>query len=263
MVSLSLPGSQECFLQKTKRVIYVCGSKILPPGVIPLQARDERADAIHACLGPAWMKMDALSEFFIAFNDPASDRSVEVSVEKVAHYERYYLSTTVARMNQLPLDDPPQTVEQLRPSGYCDALKATLADSRQKFLQSIKGAERNALPNRVLWRSNNQLPGWKDCFVHEWNGREDCRYLTCSLGNVADRMQAELLLDHTFSDVKACLGPEWRKSITRLTDGRVGDRLVSRDNPVIELHPSKSLYSEAWGLDLQILNEVVCPNPGM
>ncbi len=253
----NLPGSRECFIQKTKRIMYVCYSEILPSGVVPQFARNERADAIHACLGPAWTKLTEFSEFFISINDAESTRSVTVTVESDPF--GYYLSTTLARMNQLPLEPPPQTVEQLQPHGYCDALKVAVADSRQKFSQAIKDVERNISLNSFHWRSNNQLPGWNECFVHEWNDNENCRSLACRLGNVAEEKQSRLLMDKISLDMRSCLGPTWRENKTRRTDGVAGTRLVSRDNPVIELQPSKSFYSDAWGLDLSIWTEAACP----
>jgi hypothetical protein len=258
-VSFSLPGSRQCYIQKTKRILYVCGSDILPDGSDSISLRDERVEVIHDCLGPAWTKNTQFSDDFISLNDPAGERTVIVSVEKDSPFPRYYLSTQIARMNQLPLETPPQSVEQVRPRGYCDALKSVLADSHQEFSQSTQNVDQNTFPNRAHWRSNNQLPGWNDCFVHEWNGRKDCRYLTCGVGNVVDRKQSGVLMGRISSDIRSCLGASWRESRIGEAGETIGVRLVSRDHPLIELHPSKSLYSDAWGLDLQIGAQGVCP----
>jgi hypothetical protein len=257
-VSLALPGSRSCYIQRSMRISYVCESRMFSSRPDALRFRDQRLDAIQECLGPVWTKQLMFAEFFVGVSDPDAERSIILAVERDGPYDRYFLRTDVQRMNQLPLEAAPQSPAKVRPDGYCGTLKEVLADSRAKFARSIEGAERHEFPSNVHWESKKQLPGWRDCFVNEWNGQEACRYLSCKTDVVAYQAQASALMESVSSDIRKCLGSEWRENNIRQLNGIARTRIESRSNPVIELQPSKSLFSEAWHLEFRVGMEAAC-----
>lgn len=266
-VSLTIPGSKSCYLKQRKRVSYECESEPLvaaPDDSFALRSfaaplRAQRADAIKECLGPTWARQSMFEEFYSGVNDVDADSGIIVNVDRDNMLDPPYLRTSIARMNQIPLEEPPRSIVDVKPTGYCNAVKGALASVQTKFTSLIQSAEKNDLGRRILWKSDTDLPGWGKCYVHEWSRQENCRYLTCSVGPVLGDDQAGELLKVITSDLNACLGKGWRTNVIRNTSGARGIRFLAQGNPIIELKTSNSLYAkDSRYVDLSVRAEAVC-----
>jgi 1,2-phenylacetyl-CoA epoxidase catalytic subunit len=67
-------------------------------------------DAVQACLGDAWTKQTMFYEFFVSVSEDDRQISVLLAAE-IEHLRGYYIRTTVYRMNEVPLEVPPQSAE--------------------------------------------------------------------------------------------------------------------------------------------------------
>nr|WP_129545774.1 hypothetical protein [Methylorubrum zatmanii] len=266
-ISMTIPGTKSCYLKQRERISLDCESEPLvaaPDDSFALRSfaaplRAQRADAIKECLGPTWTRQATFEEFFSGVNDVDAERSIIINVDRDNMFDPPYLRTSIARMNQVPLEQPPRSISDVKPTGYCNAAKEALIGAQAKFSSLIKNSERNDLGRHVLWKSDTDLPGWTQCYVHEWFKKENCRYLTCTAGPVSGDGQAEELMKVVTSDLIACLGKGWRKNAIRDTAGVRGTRFIAQGNPIIELKPSESLYAkDSRYVNFSIRSEVAC-----
>lgn len=267
--SILLPGSTSCYVRRTKRISYDCESRpytadngASDTSVTSAPFREERVRALATCLGPTWsIKTNMFSEFFSSVSDVEAGRTIIVTGDRNNMLDPPYIRTSFARMNQLPLDPPARPAAELRPSGYCDALNYFVKGAADEF-QNISADEENRVGAHSFWKVSARLPGWNECYIHQWVRDSRCRYLKCSVGPVADEQQAEALKGMVLADTRLCIGSGWREVRYRTPRGTLGVRLVRKGRPIIELIASQSVYvSTNQYLDLSIRLQVHCNRP--
>ena len=211
----------------------------------------ERASA---CLGKLWEKQSALSEFFTALNDDENQRTVIVGVgQSISPIDEYFVEIQIARMFQQPLEPPAQSAAEAQPAGYCTDIQRMVESGKSFFADLIKGMQPERTGRRTHWRSGTQLPGWQDCFVHEENDKPACRYVSCSAGPLIDQREAAAVMEKVAAETRACLGKSWAIGKSRQTDGTINMRVIGETaQAYVEVRPSKSLYSGAWNVKLDV-----------
>lgn len=259
--AIALPESKSCYISQGKSIAYVCESRRFNDKAEAVRARDDMREIAHRCLGRPWEKQDQLAEVFIALNDTESERSIvfAADVDPTTPEGVYHVRTQIYRLSQQKLEPRARPAEQIKPGGYCEALKRVVSSARTQFSDLIGGAEKNVIRDRAHWRANTGLRGWKDCFVHEAGNRPSCRYYSCATDPVPEREDVQKLTEAVSADVRTCLGESWQEASNRQSDGTVSARIKGpADEPVIELRPSKSMYSDAWTLRIDVELDTGC-----
>lgn len=249
-----LPGQQRCAIQRTtKRTAYACESEKFPQPNLASAAADANLKRAQACLGKQWKLQTGFSEFFTGINDIDAEQAIIFSVEKDIPHPRYFVSMRVYRMFQQPLEPDPRPAAEIAPTDYCTDLTKVVASGKGEFSAIIENVKPDKVGLRFHWLSNTQLAGWRDCYVHGDEGKPQCRYLSCKVGPMPVQAEADKLRDKVAADIKQCLGAGWNAGRTRGSDGIVATRITGATAAAyVEAAPSKSLYSQAWNLDLSV-----------
>ena len=250
-----LPGQDTCYISKSKSINFICEFGHYAKKADGLLQSQRLLDQSQKCLGKLWVKQTALSEFFTGLADEENGRSIIFSVgQHISADEEYFVRVQIYRMFQQPLEPEAKTAGEKKPGSYCGQLKQVIASGKDYFAGLIVNSRKEAIGNRTHWLSAIQLQGWSDCWVHEVAGHKQCRYLSCSLGPYVDKSEAAKSMESVTNDSKGCLGSVWNVGRTRQTDGTIDTRITGDgDGPYVEVRQSKSLYSGAWNLNLDVL----------
>ena len=259
--AIALPESKSCYISHGKSISFICESKRFKDKAEAVRSRDDMRESALRCLGRFWEKQDQMMEFFIGLNDQENKRSIVFAADSEATPEgAYYVRTQIYRMFQQKLEPEARPAEQTKPAGYCESLKHVVSSASRQFNDLIAGAEKNVIGGRAHWRSNTRLRGWKDCYVHEAGNRPSCRYYSCGTDPVPRREDVQKLTEAVTADVRSCLGETWQQASNKQSDGSVSARVKGPgDGPVVEIRPSKSLYSDAWTLRIDVELDIGCP----
>lgn len=251
--SIILPDQELCYIMRSKSINYMCESQHFDSKEKASGFAAATLQRASACLGKLWEKQSALSEFFTALNDEEHQRSFIVSVGQNSPFDEYFVQIQIARMYQQELEPPAQSAAQAQPAGYCTDLKRMIDSGISFFDELIGKAPPEKTGRRSHWRSEIQLPNWQDCFVHQENDKPACRYVSCSVGPLIDQKEAAAIMKGIAAETKACLGKGWAIGKARQSDGTINLRLIGETaQAYVEVRPSKSLYTGAWNVKLDV-----------
>jgi hypothetical protein len=254
---LVLPGQQRCYIQKTKGISYICESARLPTLERAAALSEENLRRAKECLGRLWKPNTSFVDSFVGLSDADNEQSIIFSTEKDSPYPRYFALVRINRMYQQPLEPDAKPANALMRRSYCGELSKVVRSGQTNFSELTESSNLNRVGTRNHWQLREPLPGWQDCYVHGDDDKPQCRYMSCTVGPMTTRAEAEKLRDIVAMEVKTCLGADWAAGATRRTDGVLATRITGRSaTAYVEAAPSKSLYSEAWNLDLSVRLDV-------